>query len=178
VDGSAGGWQSFATRPFQNGRSATLTPRTQKGLSERECVDRVVGGDIKPVFGGDERLKIVQTAHCLRRSCERLAAIGPEGVQPVVALGAHDQYDRIRAAVGCCYDRRAGVGDGTAPGGLDHRRGVDANFQRNQTVRRLTSRTMRAIALQNDKYPVGGAPNCRRREGVECRIPLRLALAE
>jgi hypothetical protein len=136
-----------------NGGSATLTPRAQKGLSERECVDRVVGGDIKPVFGGDERLKMVQTAHCLRRSCERLAAIGPERVQPVVALGAHDQYDRIRAAVGCCYDRRAGVGDGTAPGGLDHRRGVDANFQRNQTVRRLTSRTMRAIALQNDKYP-------------------------
>ena len=96
---------------------------------------------------------MVQTAHCLRRRCERLAVIGPERVQPVVALGAHDQYNRIRAAVGCCYDRRAGVGDGTAPGGLDHRRGVDANFQRNQTVRRLTSRTMRAIALQNDKYP-------------------------
>jgi hypothetical protein len=57
-----------------NGGSATLTPRAQKGLSERECVDRVVGGDIKPVFGGDERLKMVQTAHCLRRSCERLAA--------------------------------------------------------------------------------------------------------
>jgi hypothetical protein len=70
------------------------------------------------------------------------------------------------------------VGDGTAPGGLDHRRGVEANFQRNQIVRRLTSRTMRAIALQNDKYPVGGAPNRWRREGVECRIPLRLALAE
>jgi hypothetical protein len=83
-----------------NGRSAILIPRAQKGLSERECVDRVVGGDIKPVFGCDERLKMVQTAHCLRGSCERLAAIGPERVQPVVALGAHDQYDRIRAAVG------------------------------------------------------------------------------
>jgi hypothetical protein len=116
--------------PLPNGGSATLTPRAQKGLSERECVDPVVGGDIKPVFGGDERLKMVQTAHCLRRSCERLAAIGPERVQPVVALGAHDQYDRIRAAVGCCYDRRAGVGDGTTPGGLDRRRGIDANFQR------------------------------------------------
>src|SRR3984957_7738055 len=161
-----------------NGRSATLTPRAQKGLSERECVDRVVGGDIKPVFGGDERLKMVQTGHCLRRSCKRLATIGSERGEPVVALGAHDQYDRIRAAVGCCYDRRACVGDGTAPGGLDHRRGVEANFQRNQIVRRLTSRTMRAIALQNDKYPVGGAPNRWRREGVECRIPLRLALAE
>jgi hypothetical protein len=75
---------------LQNGRSATLTPRAQKGLSERECVDRVVSGDIKPVFGGDERLKMVQTTHCLRRSCKRLAAIGPERVQPVVTLGAHD----------------------------------------------------------------------------------------
>ncbi len=95
-----------------NGRSATLTSGAQKGVSERERVDRVVGSDIKPVSGGDERLKMVQTAHCLRRSCERLAAIGPERVQPVVALGAHDQCDRIRAAVGRRYDRRAGVGDG------------------------------------------------------------------
>ena len=51
------------------------------------------------------------------------------------------------------------------------RRRVDANFQRNQTVRRLASRTMRAIALQNDKYPVGGAPNRRRRDGGVCGHP-------
>jgi hypothetical protein len=165
-------WMADIRKPaLPNGRSATLRPRAQKGLSERERVDRVVGGDIESVFGGDERLKMVQTAHCLRRSCERFAAIGPERVQPVVALGAHDQYDRIRAAVGCGYDRRAGAFDGTTPRGLDRWCGVDANFQRNQTVRRFTSRTMRAIALQNDKYPVGGAPNRRRRDGDVCGHP-------
>ena len=86
-------------------------PRAQKGLSERECVDRVVGGDIKPVFGGDERLKMVQTAHCLPRTCERLAVIGPERVQPVVVLGIHDQYDRSSEGRSPSADRRAGVGD-------------------------------------------------------------------
>ena len=91
MDGSAGGRQTFANRPFQTADPRPLTSRAQKGVSERERVDRVVGGDIKPIFGGDERLKMVQTAHCLRRSCERLAAIGPERVQPVIALGAHDQ---------------------------------------------------------------------------------------
>jgi hypothetical protein len=74
-------------------------------------------------------------------------------------------------AVGRCYDRRARLGDGTTPGGLDCRRGVGANFQRNQTVRRFPSRTMRALALQNDKYPVSGAPNGRRRDGDVCGHP-------
>ena len=76
-------------------------------------------------------------------------------------------------AVGLPFgDRRAGVGDGTTPGRLDRRRGVDPNFQRNQTIRRLTSRTMRAIALQNDKYPVNGAPSRRRRDGDVPQCPL------
>ena len=56
---------------------------------------------------------MVQTAHRLRRRCERLAVVGPERVQPVVALGAHDPYDRIRAAIGRRYDGRAGAGDGS-----------------------------------------------------------------
>src|SRR5271169_5894094 len=113
----------------------------------------------------------MQTAHCLRRRCERLAVIGPERVQPVVTLGVDHQHDRIRAAVGRCYDRRAGAGDRTTPGGLDRRRGVDANFQCNQTVRWLTWRAMCAIALQNDKNPVGSAPNRRRRDGDVCGHP-------
>src|SRR5271166_585159 len=50
-------------------------------------------------------------------------------------------------------------------------REISANFERNQTVRRLTSRTMRPIALQNDKSPVGGAPNRRRRDGDICGHP-------
>jgi hypothetical protein len=92
---------------------------------------------------------MVQTAHGLRRRCERLAGVGPERVEPIVTLGAYDQYDRIRAAVRRRHDRRARPGDGTTPGGLDCRRGVGANFQRNQTVRRFPSRAMRALALQN-----------------------------
>src|ERR1700733_6119689 len=114
---------------------------------------------------------MVQTTHCLRRRCERLAVIGPERVKPVVTLGAHDQYDRIRAAVGRCYDRRARPGDGTAPGGLDCRRGVGGKIQRLQNTPRKPSRTMRALAPQNNKNLVRGAPNGRRRDGDVCGHP-------
>ena len=46
------GKQTSQTGPFK-GKVPTLMQRARKGLSERECVDRAVGGDIKSIFGGD-----------------------------------------------------------------------------------------------------------------------------
>ena len=130
-------------------------PRAQKGLSERECVDCVVGGDIKPVVGGDERLKMVQTAHCLRRSCERLAAIGPERVQPVVALGAHDQLRSDPSG------RRLWL------------RSASRRGRRNCTRRsRSPARSRREFSAQSDRPPAHLADNARHRP-AERQVPRR-----
>src|SRR5208282_3105035 len=57
-------------------RQDLAAPR--RGRSERECIDRPVGGDVQPVVAGDEGLEMVQTAQLLRRRGERLAVIAAE----------------------------------------------------------------------------------------------------
>src|SRR5208283_5989099 len=97
---------------------------------ERESVDRPVGGDVEPVVGCYERLKMVQAAHFLRRRGELFAGVAAESVQPVVALSADDPYNRIiRAGIGGRDDRRTVAFCGAAPGGFDRWRRLRANPQ-------------------------------------------------
>jgi len=118
--------QPADTLKLRDRSRARLSPGLRgMNFSERECVDRAVGGDIEAVLAGDQRLKMVQAAHRLQRRRERLAAVAPERMQSVVALGANDPHDRIGAAIGRCDDRRDGAGDRTTPSGLDRGSRVD-----------------------------------------------------
>src|SRR5271166_1894599 len=121
-------------------------------LSELECVEAAVAGHVEPIPGDDERLEMVQAAHGFVAAAageDWLTGVSAIAMQAIVALGADDPDDGVRAPVRGGHDRRSPATQRRAPRGRDRRRGARPNLQRRQAS--CASRTMRSLALEGDK---------------------------
>jgi hypothetical protein len=84
----------------------------------RESVNPAVGWHVQMVLSGDDRGKMAETVH--RWLCageQRRSIIAAERMQPIITFGTNHPDNRIRAAVGGRYYRRASSTDRAAPGG-------------------------------------------------------------
>src|SRR5271166_4563730 len=105
---SASGKALPRTRPAQSQTPAKTRGSVFMRSFRRESVDPAIGRHIEPPLGGQDGREMTQPGHLVAGigSVEHGSpGVGAEAMQPVVALGARDPHDAIRASVAGRYDR-------------------------------------------------------------------------
>ena len=114
--------------------------------SERKRIHRIIGGDIKAIRCGDQRLHVAQALHLLAGpAIDRLPIIAAKAVQQVVSFGPKHPDNRLGGSIRRGHDRRTSTTHRSAPGGTDKRRSR-ANLQDREA--RSSIRALRSGSLE------------------------------